>query len=230
MNLSERLKGVAGLITPGYSIADIGTDHGYIPIYMALNGLTSKAFAMDVNKGPLERAAENIIRYDVSQIVTARLSNGLQRLEPFEAETIVIAGMGGILINSILQDGIKVAKTAKELILSPHSDVALVRDFLCDNGFTIEKENMVFEEGKYYFILKAVKGEMSISNEVDRQFGCDKTLRNSEVMHAFLKHELSKRETIKEKMQHNKSNNFSRLNELEEEMNIIRKALEDYES
>ena len=113
MNLSKRLTAVARLITKGNSVADIGTDHGYIPIYMAQKGYTDKAFAMDVNEGPLQRAVDNIARYNVSDKVCTRLSDGLKGLSEGEADTIVIAGMGGLLTIRILTDGAEVAHSAK---------------------------------------------------------------------------------------------------------------------
>ena len=113
MNLSKRLTAVADMITAGNSIADIGTDHGYIPIYMAQKGLTPKALAMDVNAGPLERACDNIKRYCVENIVSARLSDGLKKLNPGEAESIIIAGMGGLLTIRILSDCPDVSNSAK---------------------------------------------------------------------------------------------------------------------
>ena len=162
MNISDRLKTVASLITAGNSVADIGTDHGYIPIYLALNDLTKKAVAMDINEGPLSRAADNIQKYNVGSCVETRISDGLCGLAENEVDTIVIAGMGGLLINRILEDNMKVALSAKEIILSPHSDVPKVREFLADNGLMVTDEVMVKDEGKYYFVLKAVKGHDDI--------------------------------------------------------------------
>ncbi|MGN0374907.1 MAG: tRNA (adenine(22)-N(1))-methyltransferase, partial [Butyrivibrio sp.] len=171
MNLSKRLTAVAGLITPGNSIADIGTDHGYIPIYMAQKGLTRKALAMDVNPGPLKRAVENINKYHVEDVVSARLSDGLSMLNEGETDTIVIAGMGGLLMVNILEKYPAKAHAARELILSPHSDVDKVRRFLADNGFCITHEKMVCEDGKYYFIMRVCTGDMRICEETEACFG-----------------------------------------------------------
>ena len=112
MNISDRLKTVASLITAGNSVADIGTDHGNIPIYLALNDLTKKPGAMDLNEGPLSRAADKIQKYNVGSCVETRISDGLCGLAENEVDTIVIAGMGGLLINRILEDNMKVALSA----------------------------------------------------------------------------------------------------------------------
>ena len=230
MNLSKRLTAVADMITAGNSIADIGTDHGYIPIYMAQKGLTLKAIAMDVNAGPLERACDNIKRYGVEKIVSTRLSDGLKKLNPGEAESIIIAGMGGLLTIRILSDCPDVRNSAKELILSPHSDVNLVRRYLADNNFCITDENIVLEDDKFYFIIRAHAGSMKLNDEVEEWYGQILLSDRNEILHQYLIREEAKRLTIRQKMTANGSSRMERIEELEHELSIIRKALEVYES
>ena len=107
MELSKRLQTVAAAVTPGHRIADVGTDHGYVPIYLVKNGLCPSACAMDVNKGPLARAAEHIGQEGLSDKIATRLSDGLAGLAPDETDTVVIAGMGGELILRIVPDSEK---------------------------------------------------------------------------------------------------------------------------
>lgn len=230
MNLSKRLTAVASLVTRGNIVADIGTDHGYIPIYLAQKGYTDMAFAMDVNEGPLQRAVENIARYNVSDKVVTRLSDGLNGLAPGEADSIVIAGMGGLLTIRILTDGENVAHSAKELILSPHSDVNLVRTFLSENGYEIQEELIVCEDDKFYFILKVTNGHMEIIDDVHCHYGRHLLIKKDPVLSDYLHREESKRNTIKNKMLREGSSNEKRLAQLDEEINIIRKALQAYES
>ena len=230
MNLSKRLTAVADMITAGNSIADIGTDHGYIPIYMVQKGLTPKALAMDVNAGPLERACDNIKRYCVENIVTARLSDGLKQLGQGEAESIIIAGMGGLLTIRILSDCPEVANSAKELILSPHSDVNLVRKYLADNNYCITAERIVLEDDKFYFIIRACAGTMKLKDEVEECFGQILLQEKNDILYQYLTKEEEKRLTIRQKMTANGSSRMERINELEHELSIIRKALEFYES
>lgn len=214
------------MISAGNSLADIGTDHGYIPIYMALNGLTAKAFAMDINEGPLERASKNINRYKVEGIVETRLSNGLSSLLSGEAESLVIAGMGGLLINRILADGIECANSAKELILSPHSDTDKVRLFLADNGFCIIDEQIVYDEGKYYFILKAVNGSMKLEDDSEIRYGRFLDSKGNDVFRNYLLLEYNKRQQIADKIKNSKSeSNIERLKQLDEEMKLIKSRL-----
>ena len=227
MNLSKRLNAVAGQITIGNTVADIGTDHGYIPIYMTLNDFSPKAYAMDVNEGPLMRASDNIRKYNVEGKVVTRLSDGLKGLAEGEAKSIVIAGMGGLLTIRILSDGIEVAKSADELILSPHSDVHLVREYLADNDYKIINEDMVLEDGKFYFILKVVKGVMELRDDVEKFFGKYLIERKDETMGMYLKKEEAKRLSILDKM--SASDNAERVMELQAELELIRKALVCYE-
>ena len=159
MQLSKRLQAVARLVTPGSRLADVGTDHGYVPIWLFEQGKILSAIAMDLRKGPLERAREHIQMHGLDAHIETRLSDGLDKLLPGEADSIVIAGMGGMLVVKILSQGQKVLSSVKELILQPQSDLDAVREYLHRTVFVIVKEDMIFEDGKYYPMMKAVHGE-----------------------------------------------------------------------
>ena len=159
MQLSKRLQAVARLVTPGSRLADVGTDHGYVPIWLFEQGQILSAIAMDLRKGPLERAREHIQMHGLDAHIETRLSDGLDKLLPGEADSIVIAGMGGMLVVKILSQGQKLLSSVKELILQPQSDLDAVREYLHRTGFVIVKEDMIFEDGKYYPMMKAVHGE-----------------------------------------------------------------------
>ena len=156
IKLSERLMNSCEMVTPGLRIADIGCDHAHTSIWLIKNGVASSALAMDVRTGPLEKARENIRMYGLEDRIELRLSNGLQELHENEAESIIIAGMGGMLTVQILTEGLSKAVAAKELILQPQSDIGLVRSFLRKNGFCIVREKMCREYGKFYNSMKAV--------------------------------------------------------------------------
>lgn len=168
VKMSSRLHRVADMITPGMTVADIGTDHGYIPIYQVLTGRTGQAYACDVVEGPLGRARDNVKLYHVEDRVDIMLSDGLEVFKSEEVklpESIVIAGMGGCLICRILDNGMSVARKAKELVLSPHSEWYEVRSYLMSNGFSIIDEDMVKEDGKFYVIIKAVPAVLADDEE-----------------------------------------------------------------
>ena len=154
VKISNRLMTAAALVTQGYTLADVGTDHGYIPIYLLQQKKIPAAIAMDINEGPLERAKEHIALYGLQAYIQTRLSDGVAALKPGEVEAVLIAGMGGGLIMHILKDGEKVCQSAKELILQPQSEIEHVREFLREKGYTILAEDMVYEDGKFYPMMK----------------------------------------------------------------------------
>ena len=158
-SLSDRLKAAADMVTPGNRLADIGTDHAYLPIWLVREGRCPTAIAADLRQGPLLAAHAHVCEAGLGGRIYLRLSDGLKEIAPGEADTITITGMGGPLICRILADGRAVARSAKELILSPQSDVPEVRRFLLGHGFIITDETMVREDGKYYVIIKAEPDE-----------------------------------------------------------------------
>ena len=169
--MSERMKAIAGLVTKGKKVADIGCDHAYISIFLIEKCIADRVIAADIRKGPLEIAGTNIrqyfeSRYDDEYIrkayldgtkIETRLSNGFEKILPGETDAAVIAGMGGLLIVDILKHGERLFDEGYELVLSPQSEIYEVRKYLLENGFLIIAEKMLREEGKYYNIIKAVK-------------------------------------------------------------------------
>ena len=153
------MKAVASMVTPGNVLADIGTDHGYVPISLVQRKKIPKAIAMDVNVGPLQRACEHIAECQLEDKIETRLSDGVNKLQVGEADTILIAGMGGELVVRIITEGMEVCKAAKELVLQPQSELEKVRQFLRENKFKIMDEDMVIEDGKYYPMMRVVPVE-----------------------------------------------------------------------
>lgn len=154
VKISNRLKMAASLVTEGSILADIGTDHAYVPIYLLQQKKILSAIAMDIHAGPLERAKEHISFFGLENVIQTRLSDGAAALKPHEADSILIAGMGGGLVIHILKDGQEVCKAAQELILQPQSELEAVRIFLQNEGYGILAEEMVFEDGKFYPMMK----------------------------------------------------------------------------
>lgn len=227
MVISDRMAAVIRLITPGNTVADVGTDHCYIPIYLAVNKISPKIIAMDVNEGPLSKARRNIAEYGVENIIETRHSDGLKELRQGEADTIVIAGMGGNLINSILSSGEAVARSAKEIIISPHKDIRLVRRFLADNGYRIDDEVIVKDTGKYYFVMKVTTGHMTLDEE-EIAYGVYPVRRRDPVMREYLENELSKQLSIMAKLEAG-NNTGDRKQQVIYEIGIIRREMSCYE-
>ena len=155
MKLSGRMEAVAAMVSPVGILADIGTDHGYVPVALVERGIAGRAIAADVRPGPLSRAQQTIARAGLGQQISTRLSDGLCAFAPGEMDAIVIAGMGGALVIRILKDGRRVAHSANQIVLQPQSEIAGVRRFLMQDGYVILDEEMVCEDGKYYTVIKA---------------------------------------------------------------------------
>lgn len=148
--LSGRMEMIARLLPVCRRVCDIGTDHGYLPIWLLQNGRAEEALACDVRRGPLERAAAHVREAGLSGKVDIRLSDGFEKIAPGEADGAIIAGMGGPLICRILGQGAETVKMLSHLVISPQSDIPGVRRWLWDNGLAIRDEDMICEEGKYY--------------------------------------------------------------------------------
>lgn len=187
MKLSNRLLRVALNVTPGRRVVDVGTDHGYVPIFLMENGLAVHVIAMDINQGPLKRAEAHIREHNLEHDIETRLSDGFSKLKENEADTAVISGMGGELIQSILEQGGHVTKKLQELVLSPHSELDSVRRFLHKNGFKIIREEMLIDEGKFYTIIKAVKGNDRPYTDIEYRYGALLIEKKDDVLWEFLR-------------------------------------------
>lgn len=171
LELTPRLKKIADLIPRGSVVADIGTDHAYLPAYCILNGISTSAFAMDVNVGPLKSAENTINQYGISQNVELRLSDGIEKLSPGEADVIVIAGMGGLLIESILKAHPEVLKDGTILILQPMLAQKELREYLYSSKNAVTDEYLAVEGEKVYNIIVARAGCEIEPNETDLVLG-----------------------------------------------------------
>ncbi|MCL1995014.1 MAG: class I SAM-dependent methyltransferase [Defluviitaleaceae bacterium] len=140
------------------TIADIGTDHGYIPIYACLFGYAHNAIACDIRPEPLIAAKKNITAHNLADRIQIRLGNGLAPIYPKEVESVIITGMGGDSIINILSDGGKVVQSLEQLVLSPQSNVPKVRRFLHGIDWKITNEEFIYTEKKHYTIIVATQG------------------------------------------------------------------------
>jgi tRNA (adenine22-N1)-methyltransferase len=159
------MRAVVNLVQPCDCIADIGCDHGYVAIELVKSNICNHVIAMDINKGPLERALTNIKEQGLTDRIETRLSNGTKALNPNEADGIICAGMGGKLVISILEEGRELVSNMKQLILQPQSEIDEVRHYLRLNGFKILEEDMVLEDGKYYPMMRVIK---TLKNDNDK--------------------------------------------------------------
>lgn len=158
IHLSRRLQAIADMVTPGNVVADVGCDHGFLAIWLVEQGIAPKVIATDVRRGPLAAAEAHVEERGLSAYIETRLSDGLEKYSPGEAGTLVCAGMGGRLMQSILLKNADVTRAFRELILQPQSELRQFRIFLREQGFVVTDENILCEDGKYYFLFRVEPG------------------------------------------------------------------------
>lgn len=231
MQLSKRLQAVADFVSEGHRVADIGCDHGYIAIYLTKNKIAKSVIAMDVNKGPLQRAKENILRYGCEEKIETRLSDGAFALKKGEVDTILIAGMGGILMIKILSEAKELVKELKELVLQPQSEIEGVRKYLHQIGFQIEKETMLKEDEKYYTVIKAIKGKEQYQKEEEYHFGKHLLEERNLYLKEFLEFGKEKyKQILKNLEKYGSEHTKERYQELTKEYEYIKNALRYYDA
>ncbi|NLM11897.1 MAG: SAM-dependent methyltransferase [Clostridiaceae bacterium] len=154
INITGRLLKITSMLGKCTKPADIGTDHAYIPIYLIQSGRCNSVVATDIKEGPLLKARKNIEKYQLSDRIELRLGDGMKPIRDDECDAFIIAGMGGVVITEILNASIEKAKKAKALILQPAYYEEVLREFLLQNGFCIETEALVRDEGRMYTIIR----------------------------------------------------------------------------
>ena len=234
IRLSNRLSALASLVSKGHRLADIGTDHGYIPIYLCQTGIIPSAIAMDIGKGPLQQATAHIKQQGLSSRIRTRLSDGLTALQPGEADTILIAGMGGGLVMKILSQGTHALTGSEELILQPQSEIAQVRAYLRTHGFRILEEEMILEDGKYYPMMKVVQEtasgqrEETVQVQVEDAFGPVLLQKKHPVLKEWLQRELKTVDTLAAQPENERIT--IRMAQVQEKRQLILEALKRYET
>ena len=234
VQLSDRLTAIAEMVTEGNRLVDVGCDHGYLPVYLMLQHKIPGAIATDVGKGPLTRAQEHIAQYHMEAYIETRLCNGLSEIRSGEGDTLVIAGMGGPLMERILSEGRHALPGFQELILQPQSDIPHFRRFVMQNGYQIIQEEMILEDGKFYPIMKAVtyEGERpAVWSREEEMFGRLLLERKHPVLKLYLERELRIRSEISAQLELASGDAVKkRRMEVEEEKQLILTALKRYES
>lgn len=233
VEISARMRTLTELVTPGLNMCDIGCDHGFVAIYLVQKGICPKVFAMDVRSGPLSRAQEHIRQYGLEDQIETRLSDGLAKLKAGEAEGMLCAGMGGPLMIKIIEEGQALISDMKELILQPQSEISEFRKYLRTHGYHIIKEDMVFEDGKYYPMMKVVPSEalqLSVEDtskwQIFDRFSQYLLEHKHPVLKKYLLHSKNATEELIMKLKEQKSERvLIRLPELEAELELICEAL-----
>lgn len=196
--LPKRLETIIERMPASGCIADVGCDHAYVAIEAVRRGKAARALACDVRKGPLQQAAEHILCAGLAGKIETRLSDGLEKVAPGEADSVIIAGMGGPLMERILQGRLA---DFGHFVLSPQSEIPHFRRFLLAEGMQIDEETMLIDEGKYYVILNVSKRADAPSDpmyvtEEDFLYGGRLLRRLDPVLKSFLEKEKTRYEGI----------------------------------
>lgn len=169
--ISKRLELVASFVTQGSILLDVGSDHAYLPIELVERGQIKSAIAGEVVDGPYQSAIKNVEAHGLKEKIQVRLANGLAAFEEEDQVSVItIAGMGGRLIATILEEGLDKLASVERLILQPNNREDDLRIWLQDHGFQIVAESILEEAGKFYEILVVEVGQMKLSTS-DLRFG-----------------------------------------------------------
>lgn len=191
-SLSPRLQAVADLVPAGARLADVGTDHGRLPVWLIQHGVVERAVCSDLRPGPLSRARALAERWQVSDQTVFRLCDGLSEIAPYEADVITVAGMGGETIAEILRAARWTGQPGHTYILQAMSGMDGLRRYLSGNGFAIEREVLVEEGDTLYVVVLARPGEMKPLTEGEIWVGRQTPGMDSPLRSRYLAQELQK--------------------------------------
>lgn len=187
VKLPARLLGVAGLVPEGAVVADIGTDHALLPVYLVTTGKCPRVIASDVRPGPLEAARATVRAFGVERHVELRLGFGLAVLQPHEADAVVIAGVGGHSIAAILERSPAVRDSVRRFVLQPAKGAAFLRRWLADHGFRLVAEELAREGNRFHEAMAAEAGREEVAHPLLRELGLEVGPRLWEGRHPLLR-------------------------------------------
>ena len=171
LQLQPRLQCIADLVPQGARLADVGTDHGYLPVWLLQHGRIDHAIASDINALPLDHARATAREYGVTEQIDFRLCPGLAKIMPEECDTIAIAGMGGETILSILESAPWTHESIHTLILQPQTKVDLLRRWICGHGYRFLSETLVRDKEQLYVVFRVTAGTGQELSEADALTG-----------------------------------------------------------
>lgn len=230
MELSKRLKWIIEKLNKAEVIMDVGTDHGYIPIYLIKNNIAKKVIASDINKEPLNKAKINASLDGVVDKIDLRLGGGLSPLKDKEANGVIIAGMGGNLIRDILENDLNKVKNLDYLILQPAQNPEVLRKYLYGNNYEILEEDICLDENQYYEIFKVrYKAGDYISLE-DIFYEISPMMLNKKLplLKSYIESKIEKNEKVMNFIKDNTEHAIARKNELKEKNKRLEKLLKNF--
>lgn len=227
--LDTRLFAAAELLGTGNTLADIGSDHAFLPIYMLKNQRIAHAIITDINDMPLKNSMDHVNQYRMQNYCEFRKGSGLEIIKDGDADLISICGMGGDLIATIIKNGIDTAKSAEKLVLQPMTNHALLRKNITEMGFRIIDEKMIRDRHLFYQIFSVQKGdEKQYKNEIDFEFSPLLRYNKDETMREYIQFQLRVQRKIFVQLQEN--NQLSLMNESLKKIDRMKGLLNEYES
>lgn len=229
-HLSKRMQAVADLVPKSNMVADIGSDHAYLPAYLLKNGIVHHAIAGEIVQGPFKNAQSEIVSQHLSNQMEARLGNGLKVIRPEdEVDTITIAGMGGELITDILEQGKYKLINRPVLVLQANVDENVLRKWLADHQYAITGENLVYDAGHYYEMVRAEYSNQQISyTKLELNFGPCLLKEKSDAFRSKWNEKLAKNYFILDKLINSNSQPLEKINEVKNKIAEIEGVLDDH--
>jgi len=204
LKLDPRLQAIAEYVRKGERVADIGTDHGYIPIYLVENAISPKIFATDVNPGPLDNARRIVEAQGMAKSIELKLGNGLGPIIGENVDKVIIAGMGGLLIRDILIEGERfISDVNPRLVLQPMVAQPELRKWLKENSYRVISERIAKDRKKFYEIMLVERGDSSCENLAYDEIGIKMLEEKDPLLMDFVNHKIAKYEKILENIKQN---------------------------
>jgi tRNA (adenine22-N1)-methyltransferase len=230
MELSKRLTWIIEKVDKVQVIMDIGTDHGYIPIYLVKNNIAQKVIASDINKDPLKKAKINATLDGVSDKVDLRLGGGLEPLKNNEAQAVIIAGMGGNLIRDILENDFDKVKKLEYLILQPAQNPEVLREYLYTNDYEILDEDICLDDNKYYELFKVryKKGDYISLENLFYEISPLMLNKKLPLLKAYIESKIEKNKKVIEFITDSTEHAIMRRNELKDKNEKLEKILKNF--
>ncbi|MDW7650638.1 MAG: class I SAM-dependent methyltransferase [Bacillota bacterium] len=227
MKLTPRLQAIAELVPPGSVVADIGTDHGYLPVYLLLEQISHRAVAADINPAPLEQARETVAAFNCLQKIDLRLGRGLDVIrDDDEIDTVVIAGLGGRTIAAILAEGKSKLNGVQRLILQPMSEAGYLRLFLAKHGFAIGQETLAMEGRHLYEIILAIPGKESETDPFRLSLGPRLLEKKPPLFPVLIKEKIRKLRVVYRSLQKARRDDVKiKIREVERELHSLEEVL-----
>ncbi len=233
MVISERLTRISSYVPKGSVVADIGTDHALLPIYLVLEGICPRVIACDLYDGPLDSAKANVFLYKLTQAIEIRQGDGLEPLQPGEADVIVISGMGGAKIRDILEDSPLVLAEVSRLILQPQRGAGSVRRWLFHHNWLIIDEDLVLEKDQFYEIIVAKQSpgneqRNEIEDDVFFDIGPLLIEKKHPLLIPFLQDKIKTAKNVLKSLRHAKTPAAKRMRqEWLHKIDVVRRVIED---